>query len=283
MSLYSNPDGLIGYNELSPYLQMLLKKGSGSGGGVYIERSYLILTETKENVLVNLNTFNPSSDELLVFKNGLFMTLGLEYKFNITSKSISPINGEIWDATESKPIIFDFISIEKTSGKTNNTSSIDFIKINILKDEWIEEDGMYYKNINHNLSSDSLILSASDSDTKKSLQEIYTIIDENTLKLYNDSKINLSLTVINVNSSGSSGTESNSTIMEISHFDYMNDLQMYKVNVIHNLNSEDLLIGAIDISTKKSVHIAYDIIDNNNIIIYNTNDSPLKLSILSIK
>lgn len=282
MSLYSNPEGLVGYNELSPYLQMLLKKGSGTGGGVYIERSYLILTETEESVSVNLNTFNPSSDELLVFKNGLFMTLGLEYKFNISTKSISPINGEIWDGTESKPIIFDFISIEKRS---NGNSSIDFIKINILSSEWIEEDGMYYKEVLHNLNSDSLILTAYDSDSKKSLQEIYTIIDENTLKLYNDSKINLSLTVINVSSSGnSSGTQSssNSTTMEIEYFDYVSDLNMYKVNVVHNLDGEDLLIGAIDISTKKSVHIAYDIIDSNNIIVYNTNDSPLKLSILSI-
>ena len=58
---------------------------------------------------------------------------------------------------------------------------------------------------------------------------------------------------------------------------------MYKATVNHNLDGEDLLIGAIDSSTKNSVHIAYDVVDSNSIILYNTDSITLKLSILSIK
>ena len=128
----------------------------------------------------------------------------------------------------------------------------------------------------------SLILSAVNSDTKKSLQEIYTIIDENTLKLYNDSKINLSLTIIDVDSVKPGGASSSKTL-NVSNFTFDNELNMYKATVNHNLDGEDLLIGAIDSSTKNSVHIAYDVVDSNSIILYNTDSITLKLSILSIK
>ena len=282
MSLYGNPEGMVGYNELSPYVQSLLS-GASIDAGIYIDRSYFILTQYNDRVTVNLNTFNPATDELLVFKNGLFMTLGYEYQFNNTDKTISPLNGETWDGSETKPIIFDFIGLEKTTGGGGDSGGgFDFVKIKIKESEWIQENDMYYKIVTHNLDSTSLILSAVNSDTKKSLQEIYTIIDENTLKLYNDSKINLSLTIIDVDSVKPGGSSSSKTL-NVSNFTFDNELNMYKATVNHNLDGEDLLIGAIDSSTKNSVHIAYDVVDSNSIILYNTDSITLKLSILSIK
>lgn len=282
MSLYGNPEGMVGYNELSPYVQSLLS-GAGIDAGIYIDRSYFILTQYNDRVTVNLNTFNPATDELLVFKNGLFMTLGYEYQFNNTDKTISPLNGETWDGSETKPIIFDFIGLEKTTGGGGSGGGgFDFVKLNIKESEWIQENDMYYKIVTHNLDSTSLILSAVNSDTKRSLQEIYTIIDENTLKLYNDSKINLSLTIIDVDSVKTGGSSSSKTL-NVSNFTFDSELNMYKATVNHNLDGEDLLIGAIDSSTKNSVHIAYDAVDSNSIILYNTDSITLKLSILSIK
>lgn len=284
MSTYSNPEGRIGYNELSPYVQRLLKSGIGSGssGNISIERSYQKINETMSNVKVNLNTFNKDTDALLVFKNGLFMTLDLEYTLN-SDKTISPIN-EIWNGSEEKPILFDFISLG--NALNNSITDINYIKINITMSEWVQEDDVYYKIVTHNLNSESLIFAAINSDTKRSLQEAYTLIDKNNIKLYSDNKINLSLTIIDVISSGSSSDNDNKNNKYISNisasnFEYDSNLDMYKTTITHNLGGDDLLIGIID-NNKKSVYAAYDIIDLNTIILYNTDQIDLNISILSI-
>lgn len=276
MSVYSNSEGRIGYNELSPYVQRLLGNNIGNGS-VYTERSYQKITQTMMNVRVNLNTFNKNTDSLLVFKNGLFMTLGLEYSLN-SDNTISPID-DIWNGTEEKPIIFDFFSIgNSTIGSGNN--AIEFVKLNISSEDWIEEDNIYSINVSHNLNSQSIILSAINLDDKQSLQEIYLIVDENNIKLYNDAKINASLTIIDVTSSAS-GSKGKSITVSISNLEYDSSLNMYKTTITHNLNSQNLFIGVIG-SDNKSVYSAYKTIDENSIVLYNTNLDTLNVSILSL-
>lgn len=287
MSTYGNPEGRIGYNELSPYVQRLLGNGIGNGS-VYTERSYQKITQTMMNVKVNLNTFNKNTDSLLVFKNGLFMTLDLEYSLN-ADNTISPIN-DIWNGTEDKPIIFDFFCIGNTTGTGSGggNPSIEFVKLNLSISDWIQENDMYYININHNLNSEYIIVSAMNSDTKQSLHETYTIVNENNIKLYNDIKINVSLAIIDVASvspsdSGNiaSGANASFALLNSTAFKYDSSLDMYKATITHNLNSQNLFIGIVD-NDKKSVYPAYKAIDNNSIELYNTEQRVLNVSILSL-
>lgn len=290
MSLYKNPEGLIGYNELSPYVQRLLKDKGVEGYYVHVARSYQQIEKTVLKVEVNISSFDKNRDELLVFKNGLFMTLDLEYTLN-SDNTISPIN-EVWNGTSAKPIIFDFVALCNTKKQEDGGSTIEFVKTIISSSDWIEENDMYYKLITHNLNSESLILSAIDNDTKKSLQEIYTIIDSNNLKLYNDSKINLALMIVDVTSatggstsggSSSSGGNTKGATITVSSSEFTYDISndMYKATVSHGVGSEDILIGAVG-SDNKSVHTVYDVIDENTITLYNTIQDTLKLSILSL-
>lgn len=282
MSTYSNPEGRIGYNELSPYVQRLLGNGIGNGN-IYTERSYQKITQTMMNVKVNLNTFNKDTDSLLVFKNGLFMTLDLEYTLN-SDNTISPIN-DVWNGTESKPIIFDFFSIGNTTGNGGSSPSIKFVQVNMPLSSWIKEDDMYYININHNLNSEYILVSAINLSTKQSLHETYIVTDENNIKLYNDEKINIYLTIIDVTSASSSGNNGNDSgktmTVSASEFEYDSSLDMYKTTITHNLNSENLFIGVIG-SDNKSVYPAYKAIDRNSIVLYNTNQDSLRVSILSL-
>lgn len=292
MSLYKNPEGLIGYNELSPYVQRLLKDKGVEGYYVHVARSYQQITKTVLKVEVNIDSFDKNRDELLVFKNGLFMTLDLEYTLN-ADNTITPID-EVWNGTSAKPIIFDFVALcnAKKQESGGGGSNIEFVKTIISTSDWIQEGDMYYKLITHNLNSESLILSAIDNDTKKSLQEIYTIIDSNNLKLYNDSKINLALMIVDVtsatggstsggSSSGGGNSKGATITVSSSEFVYDSSNDMYKATVSHGVGSEDILIGAVG-SDKKSVHTVYDVVDENTITLYNTIQDTLKLSILSL-
>lgn len=280
LSLYKNPEGLIGYNELSPYVQRLLKeKGVGEGNYVYVERAYQKITKTSLKVEVNIPTFDKNRDALLVFKNGLFMTLDLEYTLN-SDNTISPIDS-IWRGTQDEPVLFDFVALCNANG---NSTSIEFVKTIISIGDWIQENDMYYKLVTHNLNSESLILAGINNDTKNSIQEIYTIIDSNNLKLYNDKKINLALTIVDVNSVSSHGggsTKGATITVSNSDFTYDNNLGMYKATVVHGIGSTDFIMSIIG-SDNKSVHTVYDVIDENSIILYNTIQDTLKLSILSL-
>ena len=115
MSKYANPFGLIGYNELSPYVQRLLNTGGGNSSGGSTGSS-----------------------------NGIKM----DYSLNVT------------------------------------------------QDQWIEEDGVYYVIIVHNLQSTGLIVMGYETDTGCSIQEAYKVINDRQIKIYNEQAIDVTINII---------------------------------------------------------------------------------------
>lgn len=279
---WENPYGKIGYNELSPYVQKLLRTAGTGEGNIFTDRSYQIIRKNTDNISINMVTYSPESDDVLVFLNGSFLTLGIDYQMG-SGKNIVKVGGE-WEATQETPIVFDFYCIGNAKKKDQ---VINFVKINILDTDtgWVEEDGVYYKIVPHNLNSDNVIVTAIDSISKKSLQEVYTIVDNNNIKIYNEKPLNISLTIIDVTGShsgnGSNNGQGISLIVNADAFSMDDTEGMYKTIINHGLSSDNLVIGIMD-TNNRSVYLAYDRIDNNSIVLYNTVAESLTLSILPL-
>lgn len=290
---YSNPYGLVGYNELSPYVQRLLDKaasggGSSGGGGsttvvntvVYTERSYQIIKNNTNKVKINLNTYNPKTDDVLIFQNGAFMTLGLEYTLN-NDKSISPTK-DIWRASEAQPMIFDFYCIGNVSQKD---STLKYVTIHILASDsgWVQEGDLWTKLVAHNLGSQNLIVTGIYNDNRRSMQEVYDIIDDNTIKIYNEEPITVDLSIVDVigSKSGPNATKGISMTLSASDFTLDESVNMYKAELNHALNTENILISIKD-ANNRSVYLSFYTIDKDNIYLYNTKAENLTLSILPL-
>lgn len=307
---YSNPYGLVGYNELSPYVKRLLDKvvagnigggGSGGGGGttpdpggggtggtttiisksiVYTERSYQIIKNNTNKVKINLNTYNPQTDDVLIFQNGAFMTLGLEYTLN-NDKSISPVS-DIWRASEAQPMIFDFYCIGNV---TQKDSTLKYVLIHVLSSDsgWVQEGDLWTKLVAHNLGSENIIVTGIYNDNRRSMQEVYDIIDENTIKIYNEEPITVDLSIVDVvgSKSGPNATSGISMTVSASDFTLDESVNMYKAELNHALNTENILVSIRD-ANNRSVYLSFYTIDKDNIYIYNTKAENLTLSILPL-
>lgn len=295
---YSNPYGLVGYNELSPYVQRLLDKAasgggssggsSGGGGGsttvvntvVYTERSYQIIKNNTNKVKINLNTYNPKTDDVLIFQNGAFMTLGLEYTLN-SDKSISPTK-DIWRASEAQPMIFDFYCIGNV---TQKDSTLKYVTIHILASDsgWVQEGDLWTKLVAHNLGSQNLIVTGVYNDNRRSMQEVYDIVDNNTIKIYNEEPITVDLSIVDVigSKAGPNATQGISMTLSASDFTLDESVNMYRAELNHALNTENILISIKD-ANNRSVYLSFYTIDKDNIYLYNTKAENLTLSILPL-
>lgn len=311
---YSNPYGMVGYNELSPYVKRLLDRvaagdtgGGGSGGGttpdpgggtdpggsggggtttiisktvVYTERSYQIIKNNTNKVKINLNTYNPQTDDVLIFQNGAFMTLGLEYVLN-SDKSISPVS-DIWRASEAQPMIFDFYCIGNV---TQKDSTLKYVTIHILASDsgWVQEGDLWTKLVAHNLGSENIIVTGVYNDNRRSMQEVYDIVDENTIKIYNEEPITVDLSIVDVigSKSGPNATSGIQMTLSASDFTLDESVNMYRAELNHALNTENILVSIKD-ANNRSVYLSFYTIDKDNIYIYNTKAENLTLSILPL-
>lgn len=78
------------------------------------------------------------------------------------------------------------------TGGGSGTQQTSFKK-SIASSDWsseADEDGFYSISIRHNLESESVQVSVINTDTQTNVFEIFTIIDEDNIKLMNDEKIN---------------------------------------------------------------------------------------------
>ena len=198
MSQHANPFGLIGYNELSPYVQKLLNSGGGGNGG-----------------------------------NG----------------STGSSNGIRMDYT-----------------------------LNIKQDQWIEEDGVYYVIIVHNLQSTGLIVMGYETETGCSIQEAYKIINDRQVKVYNDKAIDVTINIIDVIRASKGGLTIPKSASEFL-LDPQEDL--YTTKVVHGLDTYDIAINVID-GNNNSVYVAYTKIDNNSVRIFTTAPENLYVNIVPL-
>ena len=82
-----------------------------------------------------------------------------------------------------------------TGGSGTQQSSF---KQSIASSDWsseVDEDGFYSINIRHSLESESVQVSVINTDTQTNVFEIFTIIDEDNIKLMNDEKINCEIII----------------------------------------------------------------------------------------
>ena len=197
MSKYANPFGLIGYNELSPYVQRLLNTGGGNN----------------------------------------------------------------------------------SSGSTGSSNGIQMdYSLNITQDQWIEEDGVYYVIVVHNLQSTGLIVMGYETDTGCSIQEAYKVINDRQIKIYNDQAIDVTINIIDAVRASKGGLTIPKSASEFI-LDPQEDL--YTTKVTHGLDTYDVAINVID-GNNNSVYVAYNKIDNNNIRIFTTAPENLYVNIVPL-
>lgn len=96
-------------------------------------------------------------------------------------------------------LTYDFEKVnEKIAEMTSAATNVAFSK-SYIESNWIV-DGEYFKLIvNHNLVTENIFVAILDETTKKSMTNSYTVIDNNTIELFNELAINVRVTVVNGN------------------------------------------------------------------------------------
>ncbi|MEL0970613.1 phage tail protein, partial [Clostridioides difficile] len=87
---------------------------------------------------------------------------------------------------------------EKIAEMTSAATNVAFSK-SYVESDWVA-DGEYFKLIvNHNLVTENIFVAILDEATKKSMTNSYTIVDSNTIEIFNESNIDVKVTVVNGN------------------------------------------------------------------------------------
>ncbi|HBF8973783.1 TPA: phage tail protein [Clostridioides difficile] len=96
-------------------------------------------------------------------------------------------------------LTYDFEKVnEKIAEMTSAATNVAFSK-SYVESDWIA-DGEYFKlTVNHNLVTENIFVAILDEVTKKSMTNSYTIVDSNTIEIFNELAINVRVTVVNGN------------------------------------------------------------------------------------
>ncbi|HFL3860694.1 TPA: phage tail protein [Clostridioides difficile] len=110
---------------------------------------------------------------------------------------------EAYDGTQKNTLkerfTYDFDKVyEKIAEMSSAATNVAFSK-SYVESEWVA-DGEYFKLIvNHNLVTENIFVAILDELTKKSMTNSYTIVDSNTIEIFNESNIDVKVTVVNGN------------------------------------------------------------------------------------
>lgn len=119
------------------------------------------------------------------------------------------VRGEVTNAREAtdgniktslkERLTYDFEKVnEKIAEMTSAATNVAFSK-SYTSSDWIT-DGEYFKlTVNHNLVTENIFVAILDETTKKSMTNSYTIVDSNTIEIFNESNIDVRVTVVNGN------------------------------------------------------------------------------------
>ncbi|MEL1075263.1 BppU family phage baseplate upper protein [Clostridioides difficile] len=113
-------------------------------------------------------------------------------------QSRETIDGTVKDTLKDR-LTYDFEKVnEKIAEMTSAATNVAFSK-SYVESDWVT-NGEYFKLIvNHNLVTENIFVAILDEATKKSMTNSYTIIDNNTIEIFNESSINVRVTVVNGN------------------------------------------------------------------------------------
>ncbi|HBF2881934.1 TPA: BppU family phage baseplate upper protein [Clostridioides difficile] len=113
-------------------------------------------------------------------------------------QSRETIDGTVKDTLKDR-LTYDFEKVnEKIAEMTSAATNVAFSK-SYVESDWVA-DGEYFKLIvNHNLVTENIFVAILDEATKKSMTNSYTIVDSNTIEIFNESNIDVKVTVVNGN------------------------------------------------------------------------------------
>ncbi|HBF5857521.1 TPA: phage tail protein [Clostridioides difficile] len=113
-------------------------------------------------------------------------------------QSRETIDGTVKDTLKDR-LTYDFEKVnEKIAEMTSAATNVAFSK-SYVESDWVA-DGEYFKLIvNHNLVTENIFVTILDEATKKSMTNSYTIVDSNTIEIFNESNIDVKVTVVNGN------------------------------------------------------------------------------------
>lgn len=108
------------------------------------------------------------------------------------------IDGTVKDTLKDR-LTYDFEKVnEKIAEMTSAATNIAFSK-SYSESDWIA-DGEYFKlTVNHNLVTENIFVAILDESTKKSMTNSYTVVDNNTIDIFNELAIDVKVTVVNGN------------------------------------------------------------------------------------
>ncbi|EGT3659643.1 phage tail protein [Clostridioides difficile] len=108
------------------------------------------------------------------------------------------VDGTVKDTLKDR-LTYDFEKVnEKIAEMTSAATNVAFSK-SYVESDWVA-DGEYFKlTVNHNLVTENIFVAILDEATKKSMTNSYTIVDSNTIEIFNELAINVKVTVVNGN------------------------------------------------------------------------------------
>ncbi|MCC0686114.1 phage tail protein [Clostridioides sp. ZZV15-6383] len=171
-------------------------------------------------------------------------------------QSRETIDGNVKDTLKDR-LTYDFEKVnEKISEMTSAATNVAFSK-SYVESDWVT-NGEYFKLIvNHNLVTENIFVAILDEATKKSMTNSYTIVDSNTIEIFNESNIDVKVTVVNGNTNKEviqATINDNITTLDSTYSSVKIDAKFdeAKTNIAINLdriNSIQTKIGSSELST----------------------------------
>lgn len=220
--------GRIGFEQLNENLVNEILRGNGDEGSSYIAilRNSVTLNTISDTVGIGIPQFNKETDELTVYRNGIYMELGNEYIIN-PNNTISRTDGEPWDG-RTDSIYFNFmvfrnapsgdvkldgqllirnsVSYEKLTPELqemvdrvgNGSGNVSAVYMTFRYNEWrVDSSGLYKITISHMLNTPIVDCIAYD-DLKRRMYIASEIVNDNNVIIFSDEPFNMTISIMNV-------------------------------------------------------------------------------------
>ncbi|MCC0642641.1 InlB B-repeat-containing protein [Clostridioides sp. ZZV14-6150] len=155
-----------------------------------------------DNKIVEVNTAKTDmtttvSNKITEFENRFEELESLDARGELM-QARETIDGTVKDTLKDR-LTYDFEKVnEKIAEMTSAATNIAFSK-SYVESDWIA-DGEYFKlTVNHNLVTENIFVAILDESTKKSMTNSYTVVDNNTIDIFNELAIDVKVTVVNGN------------------------------------------------------------------------------------
>lgn len=214
---------------------------------------------------------NTGDFDIVHFETSINQVLGLEEVLNNLDNTITIqapqalYNNALTNllATNVQDAIDELDSIIKEV--KNRISGVAGETFTVLQSNWVyDSDSSLYKySLGHGLNSEKIILDAYEINSKQKIILPTTIIDKDTIEIYNDTNNDIVLNILLVSNITSSGSNGESFSILSSQWNY--EEGMFKFILNHNFNSEGIVVDCYNLDTKEKTTLPVRIIDSNNI------------------